>query len=290
MLKYLIILGIICILIMAEWIREICTFKITHYHIQSPKLRNLKRKRKVILLSDLHNYTYGRDNEKLLQAIRKEQPDFILVAGDMLIGKSGVSAEVAEKFMVRLQEICEVYYGNGNHEQRMKEYPEVYGTVFAEYKDKLVKAGVHFLENEETSINWDSMQVRIYGLEISCQTYERFKKVSMELEEVERAIGKVKETDYNILIAHNPTFADTYLQWGADLVVSGHIHGGVVRIPGVGGVISPQMKLFPKYSGEMTKKGDAAIVVSKGIGLHTMKVRLFNPAEIVVMHIGGSEE
>lgn len=290
MLKYLIILGIICILIVAEWMREIYTFKTTHYHIQSSKLKKLKRERKVILLSDLHNCSYGKENERLLQAIRDENPDLILVAGDMLVGKSGVSTEVAENFMVQLPKICETYYGNGNHEQRMKEYPEVYGDVYAKYKEVLEKAGVRFLENETNSIDWDGAEVRIYGLEISCQTYERFKKVSLSPEEVETAIGKAKETAYNILIAHNPAFADTHLKWGADLIVSGHIHGGIARIPGIGGVISPQGTLFPKYSGEMTKRGDAAIVVSKGIGLHTIKVRLFNPAEIVVMHIRGSEE
>lgn len=290
MLKYLIILGILCILIVAEWMREIHTFKTTHYHIRSLKLRTLKRERKVILLSDLHNCSYGKENERLLQAIKDEHPDLILVAGDMLVGKSGVSAEVAEKFMIQLPKICETYYGNGNHEQRMKEYPEVYGDVYAKYKEKLENAGVRFLENEKSGMNWDGTEVQIYGLEVSCQTYERFGKFSLTSEDVETAIGKANKTAYNILIAHNPAFTDTHLKWGADLIVSGHMHGGVVRIPGIGGVISPQMKLFPKYSGEMTKKGDAAVVVSKGIGLHTIKVRLFNPAEIVVMHIKGSEE
>ena len=92
------------------------------------------------------------------------------------------------------------------------------------------------------------------------------------------------------MIAHNPTFMDTYLKWGADLVTSGHLHGGVVRIPFVGGIISPQFVLFPKYSGEMKSVGEATAVVSKGIGIHTIKVRLLNPAEIVVMHINCAEE
>ena len=92
------------------------------------------------------------------------------------------------------------------------------------------------------------------------------------------------------MIAHNPIFANSYLDWGADLVLSGHLHGGVVRLPGIGGIITPDFTLFPKFSGELTKVNDASVVVSKGIGIHTIKVRLFNPAEVVVMHISGTED
>lgn len=271
--------------VFAECMRETHTFRVTHYHIRSRKLKNLKRERKVIVLSDLHNYSYGENNQKLLDAIRQEKPDMIWIAGDMLVGKRGVSAAAAEKFVGELPKICKTYYGNGNHEQRMKEEPERYGNVYAEYKKRLVQKGVRFLENEKAHVVWDGQTVQIYGLEIPQHCYAKMQKLSLSQEEIEQRIGHAEQEAYEVLIAHNPVFAPDYMKWGADLIVSGHLHGGVVRIPYLGGIVTPQMKLFPKYSGEMTVEGEKTVVVSKGLGVHTIKFRLFNPAEMIVLHI-----
>ena len=289
MYKWIILLVIICIICIAEWMREIRTFKMTHYDLESKKLQGLKNK-KIILLSDLHNYTYGSNNEKLLAAIRKERPDLILIAGDMLVGKAGVSTEVALDFCKALTEICDVYYANGNHEQRMKEYTETYGFVYQEYKEKLVSAGIHYLENTMESFEMDGYSMNIYGLEIPCEAYKKFKKVILEETCLEDRLGSCDLKQYNVLIAHNPVFMKDYLKWGADLIVSGHLHGGVARIPGFRGVITPQGGLFPKYSGELRREGDSFVAVSKGIGIHTIKVRFLNPAEVVVLHLNRTGE
>lgn len=287
---YIIILVSIVMLCFAEWMREIRTFKVTHYHIKSRKLKGLKRERKVILLSDLHNYCYGTNNDKLLKAIAKEAPDYILVAGDMLVGKKDASTKVAEDFMKELPKICDTYHANGNHEQRMKELQNLYEDRFLKYQSVIEQAGVHLLSNEKKTLDWDGVLVDISGLELPNKKYKKFQKQFLKSNELDALIENADESKYNIMIAHNPAFMDTYLNWGADLVVSGHVHGGVVRLPFIGGVISPQFTLFPKHSGEMKKVGDATVVVSKGIGIHTIKVRLMNPAEIVVMHINGTEE
>ena len=105
--------------------------------------------------------------------------------------------------------------------------------------------------------------------------------------QIEERIGKADFSKYQILLAHNPIYTDTYLDWGADLVLSGHLHGGIVRLPGLGGMITPQFRLFPKYSGELTVKDQQSVVVSKGLGTHTIKIRFLNPAEIVVLHLQG---
>lgn len=290
MIKWLLFLGgIVCILIVAEWIREVQTFKVTHYQIQSPKLKNVKP-RKILLLSDLHNYVYGKENENLLQAIRKESPDMILVAGDMLVGRPGDKINVAQNFMKELPKLCDTYYANGNHEQRLKEDTEKYGEIYSDYKNDLQKCGVHFLENDKVKTQWEDCQVEIYGLEIPRSAYRKFRKVSLPEHCLENSLGKGDSSKYQILIAHNPMFMKDYLAWGADLIVSGHLHGGLARIPFWRGVISPQGNLFPKYSGELTREGDTSIVVSKGLGVHTFKIRFLNPAEVVVLHIGDSEE
>lgn len=288
MLKLLVLLIVVIMLIMIEWVREINTFKITHYNIQTPKLKNV-RKRKIIMLSDLHNCSYGQQNEKLIDAIKDENPDLILIAGDMLVGKEGTSTETAKKLMEKLSEICVTYYANGNHEQRMKENPEKYGQIYCEYKEELINSGVHFLENEKVELIWEGNDVEIHGIEIPSECYKKFQKVSMPSGYMEKTLGKADTSKYQILIAHNPIFIQSYLEWGADLVVSGHLHGGVVRVPFWRGIITPQGGLFPKYSGEMTKEGDACVVVSKGIGIHTIPIRFLNPAEVVVLHVSGVE-
>ena len=288
MIKWLILIGVLVFICIVEWIREIVTFKVTHYDIRSDKLKELEHERKVVFLSDLHNNRYGKNNEKLLSAIKEQNPDLILIGGDMLVGKSNVSSKVAEDFVSKLTEICPIYYANGNHEQRMKVYSE-YGTTFHEYKNILESSGVTFIENECVDVSWDRCQVKIYGLEIPVGYYKKFKKQTLPVDVVEEQIGEPKTDCYNILLAHNPTYGDTYLEWGADLVLAGHFHGGVVRIPKLGGIITPQWHVFPKYSGEMTQRNGKSIIVSKGLGTHTIRVRFLNPAEVVVLHIGGND-
>ena len=287
MTKWLILVGIIIIICIAEWIREIVTFKVTHYDIVSHKLNELHHERKIVFLSDLQNERYGKNNEKLYHAVKEQEPDLILIGGDMLVGKTDVSSKVAEAFVSQLTKICQVYYANGNHEQRMKVYPETYGTMFQTYKEKLEKNGVIFIENQCVDLNWDDCQLRIYGLEIPVVYYKKFRKQILPVDIVEEQIGKLDCSYYNILMAHNPTYTNTYLEWDADLVLSGHFHGGVVRIPKLGGIITPQWHLFPKYSGELTEKEGKHVVVSKGLGAHTLKIRFLNPAEVVVLHLSG---
>lgn len=286
MIKWLILIGVIICICIAEWIREIVTFKVTHYDIKSDKLNKLNHERKIVFLSDLHNNRYGKNNEKLFDAVKEQNPDLILVGGDMLVGKANIPSKVAEDFVSKLMEICPVYYANGNHEQRMKVYPETFGTAFQEYKDRLIKSGVTFVENENVDFNWDGCQVKIHGLEIPVKYYKKFCKQTLPVDVVREQIGEPELNCYNILLAHNPTYVSTYLEWGADLILSGHFHGGVVRIPKLGGIITPQWHMFPKYSGELTKENEKYVVVSKGLGAHTLKIRFLNPAEIVVLHIG----
>lgn len=90
---------------------------------------------------------------------------------------------------------------------------------------------------------------------------------------------------YTILIAHNPVFFETYANWGAELIVSGHLHGGIIRLPLVGGVLSPQVSFFPKYDKGLFKKGSSVMAVSAGLGKHTIPVRLWNPAELLIINL-----
>ena len=284
------IIAIIFAVTVAEMIRELHTFRVREYEVISPKLNGMDKNLQVVLLSDLHNHVYGEKNKKLLDEIRKIHPDLILVAGDMLVGKEDTSWEVAAQLVEQLPKICPVYYGNGNHEQRMKEQPELYGDNFLAYKERLEKKGVHFLENKTEHIRIAGKNIAISGLELPNSYYKKFRKHVLGKEKLNKMLGAVEQEEFQILIAHNPVFFQDYRNWGADLVVSGHLHGGIIRIPGLGGLITPQAKLFPKYSGELTKEEESYIAVSRGLGSHTVNIRLFNEAEIVALELKPEQE
>lgn len=249
---------------------------------------------KIVFLSDLHNQEYGEGNEKLLRAVRDEKPDLILVGGDMLIRSTGEKSEKAARFMEQLPSIAPVYCANGNHEQKMKECEEEYGKAYQNYKKRLVDAGIHMLENEACTLKLGGQNVQIGGLEIPVsffakqvpwKHYDSFCDESPEqLMPEQFDMRPVKDGGpYKILLAHQALYAETYADWGMDLVLCGHLHGGVVRLPGIGGIISPQLTLFPKYSGEHSRLGESDIIVSKGLGGHSIPIRLFDRAEVVVI-------
>ena len=132
------------------------------YHIHSDKFR---KKADILLLSDLHNKSYGKGNKKLLAEINRIRPDFIVVAGDMMTSDGEKSSyEVPLKLLRHLAEKYPVYYGMGNHEYRVKVYRKVYEDMFVRYKRELENCGVRFLENEKVYL--PEYNIEICGLEI----------------------------------------------------------------------------------------------------------------------------
>ena len=154
------------------------------------------------------------------------------------------------------------------------------------YENELKKAGIHVLVNGSEEIPVNGMKLRLYGMELPFGCYKKGWKVCpLTTGEMEERIGSAETDAYCILMAHHPLYAETYWKWGADLVLSGHLHGGIARLPLLGGVISPQFRLFPRYSGDCYEKDGKYIVVSKGLGTHTINFRFWNPAELVVLDI-----
>lgn len=277
-----------------EIYRELHHFRVTHYTNESQKFKGFSRDLNLIFLSDLHNRVYGEKNEPLLQAIRNEKPDLILIGGDMLVGKEDASYDIALDFTSQLPEIAPVLYATGNHEQRMREKPEIYQAAYADYRQQLKDRGVLFLENGSCRIEAGTVLLEISGVELPSASYKKLKKLPIQASDIAEYLHKdsvsvTEDSVYRILLAHNPAYMNAYKGWGADLILSGHLHGGVMRLPGIGGVITPQAFLFPKYSGEMTKEGEQTIIVSRGLGTHTINIRLFNQPEVVSICLKRSE-
>lgn len=284
----LIIVAVFIVYCLIEMIRELRDFRVTKYRICSQKLNGIKRKKKIIFLSDLHNRMYGEENERLLESIRNQHPDLILIGGDMLVRKDGNSYDKTVHFLAKLPGICPVYCANGNHEQKLKELPDKYEQSYEEYKKALTASGIHMLENASETVKLDEVPVKLSGLEIPLGAYARFGKKELSLKEITDRIGEHGD-DYQILLAHHPGYMKEYLAYGADLILGGHYHGCVVQLPGIGGVISPNFTLFPKYSGGIYPEGEQTAVVSRGLGTHSVPLRLWNWPELIVLELSGNE-
>ena len=270
----LIIVAVFIVYCLIEMIRELRDFRVTKYRICSQKLNGIKREKKIIFLSDLHNRMYGEENERLLESIRNQHPDLILIGGDMLVRKDGNSYDKTVHFLAKLPGICPVYCANGNHEQKLKELPDKYEQSYEEYKKALTASGIHMLENASETVKLDEVPVKLSGLEIPLGAYARFGKKELSLKEITDRIGEHGD-DYQILLAHHPGYMKEYLAYGADLILGGHYHGCVVQLPWIGGVISTNFTLFPKYSGGIYQEGEQTAVVSRGLGTHSVPLRLW---------------
>ena len=242
----------------------------------------IKKNFRAVVLADLHNQKYGKNNEMLLDAIREAKLDLILVAGDLLTAKPKEKLDTALALLRELTAQYPVYYGNGNHEHRLKLYPDVYGDMAERYAEGLRELGVRLLVNEHAKL--PEYGVAIYGSEIDRFYYKRFGVKPMAGDYMESILGKVDKSVYSILIAHNPDYFPKYAGWGADLVLAGHVHGGMVRIPFWGrGVVSPNVRFFPKYDGGQFTENGSVMLVSRGLGMHSIPIRLFNPGELLVL-------
>ncbi len=256
-----------------------------------PQKYRLEQPVRMVLLADLHNNQIGKNNRVLIHEIKKFQPDLILVAGDSIVGEPESDTSVAKNLMKKLSEQYPVYYENGNHEHRMKAKPEIYGDEYRKYSQYLKQNGIHLLENKREKVDIKGLPIMIYGLELGQQYFRRNAwRKSLTVEEITYDLGSRKKDDFTILLAHNPVFFPTYAKWGADLVCSGHLHGGIVRIPGIGGLISPQMRLFPKYDRGRYRERKSTMIVSAGLGCHTIPFRLFNPIELVKIELTNQKD
>ena len=284
-----IILTIICILaVCLIWVMIYDTnrFVVSKYVFSDSRI---KKNCRAVVIADLHNKQYGKGNEKLVEAIRNIKPDFILVAGDIPVATPDKPLDIAVDFIKKISEMCPIYYGNGNHEHRMKLYPQIYGDMSERYTKELERTGVKILVNE--NITLQDFGIKIYGSEIEKKYYKRMQMTVMEEDYMSKILGTPSADMYNILIAHNPQYFDNYAAWGADLVLSGHIHGGIARIPIINkGIFSPAIQFFPKYDSGRYEIGKSTMLLSRGLGMHTIPIRLFNPGEIIQIDFKSKNE
>ena len=281
-MKVLILLFFITIsyIIWQKW--ELTRFQVTEYQISSPKI---KEQANVAVLADLHGFSYGRDNIRLLQKIKDLNPQAILIPGDMLVSKYTDTYTAALRTLKELVKIAPVYYSYGNHESRLRDPQTANYPLFLKYIDEVKQAGITLMETESLEIFLGANPVILSALELPLDYYEKGRLVPLEPDYMASHLPMRKKEQYQILLAHNPAYAREYARWGADVTFCGHNHGGLIRIPGIGSLISPQFTLFPKYDSGISRFGDKHVIVSRGLGTHTFHIRIFNRAELLFVKI-----
>ena len=266
------------------------------YQIYSPKLPLSFDGFKFIFISDLHGKIYGKENTTLIQLINKANPDCILIGGDMMVGGenpkyefgyspiSAKSVDISVDLISKLSNKYTIIHALGNHEEKL------HSELWRKYTEALKEFNVKLIDNDVYRfINDDEEQIDIYGLSLGREFYPKFKRKELDVRNITDKIG-TKGENYSILMAHSPVYFSAYSKWGADLTLSGHLHGGIMRLPFVGGVIGPDFFILPKYSGGLYKENNINMIVSCGVGMHTVNLRIFNPPELTLVELKFGEK
>lgn len=274
----LLLIFIILVACVCEVIRSKYCLNISQYSLSSEKISNDIR---IVQLSDLHNSMFGKKNRRLVEMVRKQSPDIIVLTGDILNSHNADSG-IAIDLIKQLSSIASVYCSYGNHEQ---EYDEYFNADIAlQYE----KAGATVLEQEYVDINVEGQIIRIGGISGYCLP----EKYGIEADKTEcDFLTNFQDTDiYTILMCHMPVCwikNDGINEWDVDCVFSGHVHGGEVILPIVGGVYAPDMGIFPGWLQGLYYSEDKSkvLILSRGLGTKEIVPRFNNVPEIVVADI-----
>ena len=244
----------------------------THYTIASDKIPAEFDGFRIVQISDLHASAVPG----LIAEVKNESPDIIVLTGDLVHDRG--SFEPGTTLARKLALVSDVYFVTGNHDLKRADY--------VKFQEALDKTSTVTLHNESVTIEKNGKEITLSGIE------DPFSETGTNVtESILNSVNEIKKTDnYHIALFHRANHMDLLCNKGFDLIISGHMHGGQVRLPNGRGVCSPRSSwgsgspmLFPKYfAGHYTKDG-TDMIVSRGIGNPMIIPRLFNRPELTVI-------
>ena len=258
----------LCLILYLIWQNN--SLQVTNYTISSDRLPQSFSGFRIAQISDLHNAEFGKDNDRLLNELREIQPDIIVLTGD-LIDSRRTDCNIAISFARNAVQIAPTYYISGNHESRISQLDVLY--------KGLADAGVVLLLDDSVLLQRNDDNLLLAGI---VDVTFRVKKSEKY---IQKAItGLMSDNNlYTILLAHNPEYFETYVSCNPDLVLTGHIHGGQIRLPVLGGVYAPEQGFFPKYDAGLYTENQTNMIISRGLGNSIFPFRVNNRPEIVVI-------
>ncbi|HIT29286.1 MAG TPA: metallophosphoesterase [Candidatus Scatomorpha stercoravium] len=267
-LLIVILLALAALLAWAIWANGALT--LTRVTLSSAEIPEEFRGFKIAHVSDLHNAVFGEGNRKLLSLLREAEPDIIAVTGDLADSRHTDTAAALD-FAARAAGIAPVYYVTGNHEARLD---------FASIEAGLAAAGVRVLRSEAVTLSRGGAEITLAGIDDPA-----FVKSGAPASEraAELMEGLIPPEGFAILLAHRPELVETYAAYGADAVLSGHAHGGQIRLPIIGGLYAPGQGALPKYDSGLYTVSGCSLIVSRGLGNSVFPLRINNRPELLLI-------
>lgn len=253
------------------------TVSVNTVTVNNPKIPDNFNGYKIAQISDLHNTEFGTDNEILIEKLRECQPDIIVITGD-LVDSNNTNIDVGIKLGVKSSQIAPTYFVTGNHEYRIDELNEL--------EEGLKESGVVVLKDEKVLIEESGEKIALIGVDdpFFKKNYYFDKYDLLNGYDLQQLVGENKE-DFCILLSHRSELFEIYVNGGLDLVLSGHAHGGQIRLPLIGGLFAPGQGIFPKFDSGLYVQDGTSMVVSRGLGNSTFPFRFYNNPEIVVVEL-----
>ncbi|OAK31448.1 phosphoesterase [Bacillus wiedmannii] len=249
---------------------------ITEVKITSNKIPSSFKGFKILQISDLHNKKFGDSQETLIQKVKIINPDIIAITGDLIDSKS-YDPEVSMELIRELVKKYPVYFVTGNHEKWSGKYNDL--------EKELKKHHVTILRNEHVSIQKGEQKINLLGIDDPEFVTGNRDEGNVVKDEIIKAKFEMQPDTYNVLLSHRPEFLTEYADEQIDLVLSGHAHGGQVRLPFIGGLVAPNQGILPTYTAGLYEKQNTSIVVSRGLGNSIIPQRIFNRPELVVVQL-----
>lgn len=244
--------------------------EISRYEVASQKLPESFDGFKIVQLSDLHGAEFGEDGMELVDKVGSLEPDMIALTGDFVTDEGDLAA--VEKLAARLVKLCPVYFVSGNHE---------FGSGLAvKVRNILERAGVKYLSNEYLTINRGDDEILLGGVEDPLAYADM-----LSPDELAQKMNDAAPDAFKILLGHRNYWMTEYPELPVDLIFCGHAHGGLIRIPGVGGLIGTDRRLFPDFDAGEYNNGRYTLIVSRGLGNSVPIPRVFNRPEIVCVEL-----
>ncbi|EAO52303.1 phosphoesterase [Bacillus thuringiensis serovar israelensis ATCC 35646] len=249
---------------------------ITEVKITSSKIPSSFKGYKILQISDLHNKKFGDNQDVLIQKIKSIDPDIIAITGDLIDSKS-YDAEVSMQLIREIVKKYPVYFVTGNHEQWSGKYNNL--------EKELKKYDVNVLRNEHVGIRKGEQEINLLGIDDPEFVTGNRDEGNIIIDEIKKAKIEMQPDKYNVLLSHRPEFIKEYTNERLHLVLSGHAHGGQVRLPFIGGLVAPNQGVLPKYTAGLYVEQNTSMVVSRGLGNSIIPQRILNRPEIVVVQL-----
>lgn len=247
--------------------------------ITSSKIPSNFKGFKIVQLSDLHSKKFGENQEVLIEKVKNLNPEIIVITGDLVDSKR-YDAAASLRIMKELVKYYPVYFVTGNHESWSGRYDNL--------EKELKRQNVIVLRNEHVRIQKDGQEIYLLGIDdpaFTVKNNDENEEITTVKNEVVKAKNTIGSDGYKLLLSHRPELLQVYAEQQIDLVLSGHAHGGQVRLPFIGGLVAPNQGVLPKYTAGLYEEQNTSMIVSRGLGNSVIPQRVFNRPEIVVVQL-----